>query len=72
MYKGGSKLGCFPLVVNYDMPSNKQKYYKRVCCSSGQTGVAITFLEEHEMKKLKEVEETYGIKIEKMPVHSQK
>uniref|UniRef100_A0A915EUG0 PAP-associated domain-containing protein n=1 Tax=Ditylenchus dipsaci TaxID=166011 RepID=A0A915EUG0_9BILA len=39
MYKGGSKLGCFPLVVNYDMPSSKQKYYKEPFDWSEKYGV---------------------------------
>lgn len=57
------------LVINYDLPSVKEKYIHRIGRSGrfGRKGVAINFVTPTDSKFLKEVEEEYKIKIEKLP-----
>lgn len=53
------------LVVNYDIPQNKESYVHRIGRTgrAGKTGKAITFMTAYEEKFLLEIEEYIGIKI---------
>ena len=57
------------LVINYDMPMNKEIYIHRIGRSGrfGRSGIAINFVLEKEMNDLHELEDYYSIKINKLP-----
>ena len=58
------------LVVNYDLPLNKENYIHRIGRSGrfGRKGVAINFLKEGDFKIIKELEQFYKTRIEEMPL----
>lgn len=57
------------LVVNFDLPNNKETYIHRIGRSGryGRKGVAINFVVENEHENLVELEDFYDIKIPEMP-----
>jgi len=58
------------LVVNYDLPLNKENYIHRIGRSGryGRKGVAINFVKEgDDERSLKEIEKYYSIKVEGLP-----
>lgn len=57
------------LVVNYDMPLEKENYLHRIGRSGrfGRKGVAVNFVTKGEMGALKDLERFYGIHIDEMP-----
>jgi len=57
------------LVVNYDIPSNKESYIHRIGRSGrfGRKGIAINFLGRTEVPILREIEEYYNTAIDEMP-----
>ncbi|KAH3679178.1 hypothetical protein WICMUC_001189 [Wickerhamomyces mucosus] len=59
------------LVINYDLPFDKENYIHRIGRSGrfGRKGVAINFTTSDDEKVLREIEQYYSINIEEMPVN---
>ena len=57
------------LVINYDLPFNKEMYIHRIGRSGrfGRKGIAINLIKEEQMKQLHDIEKYYSITIEEMP-----
>ena len=57
------------LVVNYDLPLQKETYIHRIGRSGrfGRSGIAINFVLKNQMEEIKELEEHYAIKINQLP-----
>jgi translation initiation factor 4A len=59
------------LVINYDLPVNRENYIHRIGRSGrfGRKGVAINFVTEEDSRALKDIEQFYNTKIEEMPMN---
>jgi len=59
------------LVINYDLPSNRENYIHRIGRSGrfGRKGVAINFVTDEDVGILREIEIFYNTKIEEMPMN---
>jgi len=59
------------LVINYDLPTNRENYIHRIGRSGrfGRKGVAINFLTEGDVRFLHDIEQFYNTSIEEMPVN---
>lgn len=63
------------LVINYDLPTNRENYIHRVgrkgrfcdVCFGGK-GVAINFLTQGDERYLRDIEQFYNAQIEEMPM----
>ncbi|WKX94480.1 hypothetical protein Q1695_011616 [Nippostrongylus brasiliensis] len=57
------------LVINYDLPSNRENYIHRIGRSGrfGRKGVAINFITDNDARQLKDIESFYNTIIEEMP-----
>ncbi|VDO33157.1 unnamed protein product [Haemonchus placei] len=57
------------LVINYDLPSNRENYIHRIGRSGrfGRKGVAINFITDNDARQLKDIETFYSTIIEEMP-----
>ena len=57
------------LVINYDLPLNKEMYIHRIGRSGrfGRNGIAINLVKEEDLKNLRELEEYYSVQISPMP-----
>lgn len=58
------------LVINYDLPTNRENYIHRIGRSGrfGRKGVAINFLTDADVRTLRDIEEFYNTNIEEMPM----
>mmetsp|Transcript_8273 Transcript_8273/g.14976 ORF Transcript_8273/g.14976 Transcript_8273/m.14976 type:complete len:412 (-) Transcript_8273:155-1390(-) len=58
------------LVINYDLPTNRENYIHRIGRSGrfGRKGVAINFVTADDVRELREIEAFYNTTIEEMPV----
>ncbi|KAK5972624.1 Eukaryotic initiation factor 4A [Trichostrongylus colubriformis] len=58
------------LVINYDLPSNRENYIHRIGRSGrfGRKGVAINFITDRDAQQLKDIESFYNTSIEEMPM----
>ncbi|KAK1864200.1 hypothetical protein I4F81_006750 [Pyropia yezoensis] len=58
------------LVVNYDLPTNKENYIHRIGRSGrfGRKGVAINFITSEDARAMREIEEFYQTTIGEMPM----
>ena len=58
------------VVINYDLPRNKENYLHRIGRSGrfGRKGLAINFVTQEDMRDLRELERFYDTQIEPMPV----
>lgn len=58
------------LVINYDLPTNRENYIHRIGRSGrfGRKGVAINFLTEGDVRYLRDIEQFYNTQIEEMPM----
>jgi len=58
------------VVINYDLPRNKENYLHRIGRSGrfGRKGLAINFVTTEDMRELKELERFYDTVIDPMPV----
>ena len=59
------------LVINYDLPANRENYIHRIGRSGrfGRKGVAINFVTADDIRMLREVQDFYHTKIEEMPMN---
>jgi len=59
------------LVINYDLPTNRENYIHRIGRSGrfGRKGVAINFITAGDAKYLKDIEQFYNTSIEEMPMN---
>jgi len=60
------------LVINYDLPTNREQYIHRIGRSGrfGRKGVAINFVKTEDVKSLRDIEQYYGTQIDEMPMQS--
>jgi len=58
------------LVINYDLPTNKENYIHRIGRGGrfGRKGVAINFVTDQDADGLRELEQFYNTQIEEMPM----
>ncbi|XP_013775946.1 eukaryotic initiation factor 4A-II-like [Limulus polyphemus] len=58
------------LVINYDLPSNRENYIHRIGRGGrfGRKGVAINFVTEEDKRTLRDIEQFYNTQIEEMPM----
>ena len=59
------------LVINYDLPINRENYIHRIGRSGrfGRKGVAINFVKSDDVRVLRDIEQYYGTQIDEMPVN---
>jgi ATP-dependent RNA helicase len=59
------------LVINYDLPSNRENYLHRIGRSGrfGRKGVAINFVTNDELAMLHDIEQYYSTQIDEMPIN---
>lgn len=59
------------LVINYDLPSNRENYLHRIGRSGrfGRKGVAINFVTDSDVRTLREIQEHYQTEITEMPMN---
>ncbi|ANZ74112.1 BA75_00634T0 [Komagataella pastoris] len=57
------------LVINYDLPSNKENYIHRIGRGGrfGRKGVAINFVTSKDVEMMKEIEKFYSTQIDELP-----
>merc|ERR1711897_109598 len=57
------------LVINYDLPNNRESYLHRIGRSGrfGRKGVAINFVTSRDVRTLKEIERHYCTQIDELP-----
>lgn len=69
----GIDIQAVSIVVNYDLPRDKECYLHRIGRSGrfGRKGVAINFITKYDERGLKELEEYYQTQIEAMPTNIQ-
>ncbi|KAF9057997.1 ATP-dependent RNA helicase FAL1 [Panaeolus papilionaceus] len=60
------------LVINYDLPTNRENYIHRIGRSGrfGRKGVAINFVTLQDVSILRDIEQFYGTQIDEMPVNA--
>ena len=58
------------LVINYDLPNNRELYIHRIGRSGrfGRKGVAINFVKDDELKVLRDIEQYYSTQVDEMPM----
>lgn len=63
----GIHVDTLELVINYDMPIDKENYVHRIGRTgrAGESGLAISFISQHDHKKLEEIEDYLGEKIKR-------
>lgn len=59
------------LIVNYDLPNNRELYIHRIGRSGrfGRKGVAINFVKSDDIRILRDVEQYYSTQIDEMPMN---
>jgi len=59
------------LVINYDLPSNRENYIHRIGRSGrfGRKGVAINFVTTEDVRMLRDIEQFYSTQIDEMPLN---
>jgi len=58
------------LVINYDLPMNRENYIHRIGRSGryGRKGVAINFVTDEDEEKLREIEQFYNTHVDELPM----
>ncbi|VAH38801.1 unnamed protein product [Triticum turgidum subsp. durum] len=59
------------LVINYDLPNNRELYIHRIGRSGrfGRKGVAINFVRKDDIRILRDIEQYYSTQIDEMPMN---
>ena len=59
------------LVINYDVPVNREQYLHRIGRSGryGRKGVAISFVKPEDISILRDIEQFYSTQIDEMPMN---
>lgn len=59
------------LVINYDLPPSRELYIHRIGRSGrfGRKGVAINFVINEDMWRLRDIEQYYSTQIDEMPMN---
>jgi len=59
------------LVINYDLPNNRELYIHRIGRSGrfGRKGVSINFVKEDDIRILRDIEQYYSTQIDEMPMN---
>jgi len=59
------------LVINYDLPSNRENYIHRIGRSGrfGRKGVAINLIADEEVRALRDIEQFYSTQIDELPMN---
>ena len=59
------------LVINYDLPNNRELYIHRIGRSGrfGRKGVAINFVKSDDIRILRDIEQYYSTQIDGMPMN---
>ena len=59
------------LVINYDLPNNRELYIHRIGRSGrfGRKGVAINFVRDDDITILRDIEQYYSTQIDEMPMN---
>jgi len=59
------------LVINYDLPVNRENYIHRIGRSGrfGRKGVAINFVTSGDVQLLRDIEQFYSTQIDEMPMN---
>jgi len=59
------------LVINYDLPNNRELYIHRIGRSGrfGRKGVAINFVKKDDIRILRDIEQFYSTQIDEMPMN---
>jgi len=59
------------LVINYDLPNNREQYIHRIGRSGrfGRKGVAINFVTNEDIRVLRDIEQFYSTQIDEMPMN---
>uniref|UniRef100_A0A7S0VFM7 RNA helicase n=1 Tax=Polytomella parva TaxID=51329 RepID=A0A7S0VFM7_9CHLO len=59
------------LVINYDLPANRELYLHRIGRSGrfGRKGVAINFVRNDDIRHLRDIEQYYSTQIDEMPMN---
>lgn len=70
IWSRGIDVSQVSLVINYDLPENREKYIHRIGRSGryGRKGVAINFVKSEEIQALRDIEIFYSIQIDEMPL----
>eukprot|EP01083_Nonionella_stella_P172615 593001_1 len=66
----GIDVYCMALVINYDLPSNRETYLHRMgrCGRYGRKGVTIDFIADEDEPKMRDIEAFFNIKLEELPM----
>lgn len=69
LWSRGIDVEKISMVVNYDLPLNRELYIHRIGRSGrlGRVGIAITFVLRDQMRQLRDIEKFYGTRIEELP-----
>lgn len=61
------------LVINYDLPLNRELYIHRIGRSGryGRKGMAINFVRNEDIRLLRDIEQYYSTQIDEMPMNVQ-
>ena len=61
------------LVINYDLPNNRELYIHRIGRSGrfGRKGVAINFVKADDIRILRDIEQYYSTQIDEMPMNGE-
>ena len=65
-------LNCMRLVINYDLPTNRENYIRRIgrrLTAYGRKGVVINFLTNNDMPYMKDIESFCGTTVQELPLN---
>jgi ATP-dependent RNA helicase len=70
LWARGIDVSQVSLVINYDLPTNRENYIHRIGRSGrfGRKGVAINFVKNEEVRILRDIEQFYSTQIDEMPM----
>jgi len=71
LWARGIDVAQVSLVINYDLPNNRENYIHRIGRSGrfGRKGVAINFVKNEDIRILRDIEQFYATQIDEMPMN---